>query len=138
MFSKNYVLFTWSVLFFILHDTTIGTEYQWSANIRYRLKTDTSSDVLPGNSSSFSEMRSRMGLDLLGDRVSGHFILQDSRILGASENSAGITNTTVSAFFHQAYFTFKTQRQEYKVGRFELPLGNQRIIAKNNWNNKKF
>ena len=135
MFSKNYVLYTWSVLFFILHDTTIGTEYQWSANIRYRLKTDTSSDVLPGNSSSFSEMRSRMGLDLLGDRVSGHFILQDSRILGASENSAGITNTTVSAFFHQAYFTFKTQRQEYKVGRFELPLGNQRIIAKNNWNN---
>ena len=104
MFSKNYVLYTWSVLFFILHDITIGTEYQWSANIRYRLKTDTSSDVLPGNSSSFSEMRSRMGLDLLGDRVSGHFILQDSRILGASENSAGITNTTVSAFFHQAYF----------------------------------
>ena len=36
---------------------------------------------------------------------------------------------------HQVYLTYKTDRRTFQVGRFELALGNQRIIAKNNWNN---
>ena len=99
------------------------------------LKTDTSDDVEENSVSSLSEMRSRIGLDVLGDNATGHFILQDSRIIGAPDNSAGVTGNTIGSTLHQVYFTYKTDRRTFQVGRFELALGNQRIIAKNNWNN---
>ena len=85
--------------------------------------------------SSFSEMRSRIGLDVLGDNATAHFILQDSRIIGAPDNSAGVTGNTIGSALHQVYFTYEWYKQIFQVGRFELALGNQRIIAKNNWNN---
>ena len=124
-------------LLFILTSVSIiwAKNIEWSANLRYRIKTDTNESVEQGNISSFSEMRSRMGLRLLSNKVTGQFILQDSRVLGALDNKSGITNTTVSAFFHQAYFNLKLYNAELQIGRFELALGNQRIIAKNNWNN---
>jgi len=100
--------------FFFFLDTGLSTEYQWSANLRYRLKSDTSPLVEPGRLSSVYEMRSRLGLHILSGAVSGHFTLQDSRTLGAEDNYAGLANPTVSAFFYQAYFN---------------------IMAKNNWSN---
>ena len=104
-------------------------------SLRYRLKTDTSDEVEADKLSSFSEMRSRIGLDILGEKINGYFIIQDSRVLGAEDNSAGITGRTLSPTLHQVYFTYNTGRRTYQIGRFELALGNQRIIAKNNWNN---
>ena len=80
-------------------------------------------------------MRSRLGLHILSGAVSGHFTLQDSRTLGAEDNYAGLANSTVSAFFYQAYFNFRYHNQLIQAGRFELPLGKQRIMAKNNWSN---
>ena len=80
-------------------------------------------------------MRSRIGLYLLNGPISANFILQDSRILGAEDNYAGVANTTVSSFFHQAYFNFTYRNQLIQIGRFELALGKQRIMSKNNWNN---
>ena len=85
--------------------------------------------------SSFSEMRSRIGFDVLGDNATAHFILQDSRIIGAPDNSAGVTGNTIASTLHQVYFTYEGYKRTFQVGRFELALGNQRIIAKNNWNN---
>ena len=61
--------------------------------------------------------------------------------MGNVENNPGVTATTASPFLHQAYFTFSNLKIPFfdydfvKVGRFELALGNQRLIAKNNWNN---
>ena len=61
--------------------------------------------------------------------------------MGNVENNPGVTVTTSSPFLHQAYFTFSNLKIPFfdyefvKVGRFELALGNQRLIAKNNWNN---
>ena len=121
--------------FFLILDTGLSTEYQWSANIRSRLKSDTSPLVEPGSVSSIYEMRSRIGLYLLNGPISANFILQDSRILGAEDNYAGVANTTVSSFFHQAYFNFTYRNQLIQIGRFELALGKQRIMSKNNWNN---
>ena len=121
--------------FFLILDTGLSTEYQWSANIRSRWKSDTSPLVGPGSVSTIYEMRSRIGLYLLNGPISANFILQDSRILGAEENYAGVANTTVSSFFHQAYFNFPYRDQLIQIGRFELPLGKQRIMSKNNWNN---
>ena len=82
-----------------------------------------------------------LGLNILGEYASAKFILQDSRYLGNVENNPGVTVTTSSPFLHQAYFTFSNLKIPFfdyefvKVGRFELALGNQRLIAKNNWNN---
>ena len=65
----------------------------------------------------------------------GHFVLQDSRTVGESKNNSGITGETLPVFFHQAYFNLKLNKHSLTIGRFELAFGNQRIIAKNNWNN---
>ena len=129
------VRFAVGLFVFIIVENSFCTDYNWSANLRYRLKTDTSDDVKTDNTSSFSEMRSRIGLDVLGESATAHFILQDSRIVGALDNSAGVTGNTLGSTLHQVYFTYKGYKRTFQVGRFELALGNQRIIAKNNWNN---
>ena len=131
----NPIIVIRTILFFFCLETTQSTEYSWSTNIRYRLKTDTSTDVPIDATSSSSEIRSRIGLSITRDKTSAYFVLQDSRILGDIYNSAGVTETTRGLFLHQAYFNFITKESEFQVGRFELALGNQRLIAKNNWNN---
>ena len=40
-----------------------------------------------------------------------------------------------SPSFYQAFFRTKFLGSDIQLGRFELAFGNQRIIAKNNWNN---
>ena len=135
VFNNSIARFSIGLFVFIFMENSFCTDYNWSANLRYRLKTDTSDDVEENSVSSLSEMRSRIGLDVLGDNATAHFILQDSRIIGAPDNSAGVTGNTIGSALHQVYFTYEWYKQIFQVGRFELALGNQRIIAKNNWNN---
>ncbi len=129
-------------LFILILDFGISQEYNWSANLRFRARTDKTSSVdWQKTLATITETRSRLGLDILGEFASAKFILQDSRYLGNVENNPGVTATTASPFLHQAYFTFSNLKIPFfdydfvKVGRFELALGNQRLIAKNNWNN---
>ena len=129
-------------LFILILDFGISQEYNWSANLRFRARTDKTSSVdWQKTFATITETRSRLGLDILGEFASAKFILQDSRYLGNIENNPGVTATTASPFLHQAYFTFSNLKIPFfdyefvKVGRFELALGNQRLIAKNNWNN---
>ena len=135
VFNNSIARFSVGLFVFIFMENSFCTDYNWSANLRYRLKTDTSDDVEENSVSSLSEMRSRIGLDVLGDNATAHFILQDSRIIGAPDNSAGVTGNTIVSTLHQVYFTYEWYKRIFQVGRFELALGNQRIIAKNNWNN---
>ena len=135
VFNNSIARFSIGLFVFIFMENSFCTDYNWSANLRYRLKTDTSDDVEESSVSSLSEMRSRIGLDVLGDNATAHFILQDSRIIGAPDNSAGVTGNTIGSTLHQVYFTYEGYKRTFQVGRFELALGNQRIIAKNNWNN---
>ena len=129
-------------LFILILDFGISQEYNWSANLRFRARTDKDSSVdWQKTFATITETRSRLGLDILGEYASAKFILQDSRYLGNVENNPGVTAITASPFLHQAYFTFSNLKIPFfdyefvKVGRFELALGNQRLIAKNNWNN---
>ena len=129
-------------LFILILDFGISQEYNWSANLRFRARTDKASSVdWQKTFATITETRSRLGLDILGEYASAKFILQDSRYLGNVENNPGVTAITASPFLHQAYFTFSNLKIPFfdydfvKVGRFELALGNQRLIAKNNWNN---
>jgi len=135
VFNNSIARFSIGLFVFIFMENSFCTDYNWSANLRYRLKTDTSDDVEENSVSSLSEMRSRIGLDVLGDNATAHFILQDSRIIGSPDNSAGVTGNTIGSTLHQVYFTYEWYKRIFQVGRFELALGNQRIIAKNNWNN---
>ena len=129
-------------LFILILEFGISQEYNWSANLRFRGRTDKASSVdWQKTFATITETRSRLGLNILGEYASAKFILQDSRYLGNVENNPGVTATTASPFLHQAYFTFSNLKIPFfdyefvKVGRFELALGNQRLIAKNNWNN---
>ena len=129
-------------LFVLILDFGISQEYNWSANLRFRARTDKASSIdWQKTSATITETRSRLGLDILGEYASAKFILQDSRYLGSSENNPGVTAVTASPFLHQAFFTFSNLKIPFfdydfvKIGRFELALGNQRLIAKNNWNN---
>ena len=132
---KIFYFLTFNLMIFPYFEDVLCVDYNLTANLRYRLKTDTSEDIEKDAFSSLSEMRSRIGINLLTENVSGHFILQDSRMLGDLSNSSGVTGNTARTFFHQTYFIYKNKNQLFKFGRFELALGNQRIIAKNNWNN---
>ena len=129
-------------LFILILDFGISQEYNWSANLRFRARTDKASSVdWQKTFATITETRSRLGLDILGEYASAKFVIQDSRYLGNVENNPGVTATTAAPFLHQAYFTFSNLKIPFfdydfvKVGRFELALGNQRLIAKNNWNN---
>ena len=136
MLKRNIFYFlTFNLMIFPCFENVLCVDYNLTADLRYRLKTDTSEDIEKDAFSSLSEMRSRIGINLFTENVSGHFILQDSRILGDLDNSSGVTGSTARTFFHQTYFIYKNRNQSFKFGRFELALGNQRIIAKNNWNN---
>ena len=129
-------------LFILILDFGVSQEYNWSANLRFRARTDKASSIdWQKTSATITETRSRLGLDILGEYASAKFVLQDSRYLGNSENNPGVTAVTASPFLHQAFFTFSNLKIPFfdydfvKIGRFELALGNQRLIAKNNWNN---
>ncbi len=136
MLKRNIFYFlTFNLMIFPYFEDVLCVDYNLTADLRYRLKTDTSEDIEKDAFSSLSEMRSRIGINLFTENVSGHFILQDSRMLGDLDNSSGVTGSTARTFFHQTYFIYKNKNQSFKFGRFELALGNQRIIAKNNWNN---
>jgi len=112
-----------------------ASDYDLSADVRYRLENDKSSMVLPGRQSSINTLRSRIGLRFIGATASAHFTLQDSRILGDVRNGLNETQDVFSyTFLHQAYFHFRYRKQLLQLGRFELPLGEERIMSTNNWN----
>ena len=140
---KSILCQTWLFCFLCLFELGQSTEYNWFANLRFRGRTDKLKEIKEGErSATITEMRSRFGINIIGKTGSAKFVLQDSRFLGNPENNSGITNTSKSPFFHQVYFSFNDKKIPFfngfdyvQLGRFELALGNQRIIAKNNWNN---
>ena len=77
-----------ALLFILILDFGISQEYNWSANLRFRARTDKDSSVdWQKTFATITETRSRLGLDILGEYASAKFILQDSRYLGNVENN---------------------------------------------------
>ena len=89
--------------------------------------------------STYSLLRSRIFFKFINGPVTLNMQLQDSRILGNSINSPGIANEDqTKPSFHQVYINvnnFFKRNWIIQLGRFHLPLGQQRIFSKNNWNN---
>ena len=109
---------------------------KWFGNLRYRTLQD--KNAIENTWSSYSEMRSRLGFLFERQKVVSSFILQESKVIGEGDNFSGVTTRPLSPFFYEVSFKIKdllSENELYQFGRFELALGNQRIISKNNWNN---
>ena len=79
--------------------------------------------------------RSRLNLDLTSRSYKIYFQLQDSRLLGNQENSPGIAGRINSPpSLHQVYGELDSPlggKNKIRFGRFEMPLGNQRLFSNN-------
>ena len=119
------------------------SELEWQAEFRYRLMQDRNISRVGENTisgfSTYSLLRSRIFFKLVNGPVSINMQLQDSRILGNTINSPGITGQDqTKPTFHQVYLnTHNVLRRNWSVqlGRFQMALGQQRLFSKNNWNN---
>ena len=132
----NYVIYTLLLLILPL-EFLFPTNLKWSAETRLRvqnLHNDTTS-----TSSTASYFRGRINFDLTSNIYKAYFQLQDSRLLGNQNNYAGQTGLDNSyPTFHQFYGQVSgpfNGKNRIRFGRFEMPLGNQRIFGRSNWGN---
>jgi len=115
----------------------VSANLEWSAETRIRIESfhnDTTS-----TSSTASYFRGRINFDLTSNIYKAFFQLQDSRLLGNQNNYAGQTDLDNShPTFHQFYGQINgpiNGKNKIKFGKFEMPLGNQRIFGRSNWGN---
>ena len=116
---------------------------EWQAEFRYRMMQDRNSSATDTETyneiSTYSLLRSRIFFKLTNGPVSINLQLQDSRILGYPSNKPGLTkDDEAKPSFHQVYLHVNNilkRNWSMQLGRFELALGQQRLIAKSNWNN---
>ncbi len=122
------------ILIFV--NLSYSKDMKWFGNLRYRALQD--KNAIENTWSSSSEMRSRLGFSFERQKVVSSFILQESKVIGKGDNFSGVTTRPLSPFFYEVSFKIKdllSENEHYQFGRFELALGNQRILSKNNWNN---
>ncbi len=131
------------LIIYIFPFLLFASELEWQAEFRYRLMQDRITSRDQENTinalSTYSLLRSRIFFKLINGPVTLNMQLQDSRILGNSVNSPGIANEDqTKPSFHQVYINVNNifkRNWIIQLGRFHLPLGQQRIFSKNNWNN---
>ncbi len=132
-----------TILLLLLFCIAGAAELEWQAEFRYRLEQD--KNILHADSIYTKRWnhytRSRISLRFVEGPITGFAQLQDSRLLGEKDNFAGLTKSSgVKVEFHQIYFLVdylmkRNRAITWRIGRFEMPLGAQRLFSKNNWNN---
>jgi len=136
MNNKPIKILTTYIFILVLIKFPRADDVKWIGNLRYRILQDKNS--AEGATSSLSEMRSRFGFSMGFGKTSSSFILQESMVIGKESNYSGVTSRPPSPFLYEVSFKiqdFLLENVSCQFGRFELALGNQRIISKNNWNN---
>ncbi|MBC8323177.1 MAG: alginate export family protein [Candidatus Marinimicrobia bacterium] len=117
----------------------MASEFEWQAEFRYRLETVKSDSLFTSKPITTNFTRSRISLKFFNGPVTAFAQLQDSRILGDVYNRPGLTLPSYNDVeFHQIYFQVShllKRNWTIRFGRFEMPLGNERLFSKNNWNN---
>jgi len=135
MNNKPIKILTTYIFILVLIKFPRADDVKWIGNLRYRILQDKNS--AEGATSSLSEMRSRFGFSMGFGKTSSSFILQESMVIGKESNYSGVTSRPPSPFLYEVSFKiqdFLLENVSCQFGRFELALGNQRIISKNNWN----
>ena len=129
---------TYIVFLYLIYPAFLGAvNLSWSAETR--LKIENYHDDSTSTSATASYFRGRINFDLRSDIYKVYFQLQDSRLLGNQNNLSGqarLNNTypTFHQFYGQVSGPFNG-KNKIRFGRFEMPLGNQRLFARNGWNN---
>ena len=126
------------ILIYILSvDYLCAVSLKWSAETRLRVENYHNDTI--STSSTASYFRGRINFDLTSNIYRAYFQLQDSRLLGDQFSSAGQTGLdNTYPTFHQFYGQINgplNGKNKIRFGRFEMPLGNQRIFARSNWGN---
>ena len=109
----------------------------WSAETRLKIENHHNDTI--STSATASYFRGRINFDLKSDIYKVYFQLQDSRLLGHQNNLAGQSGLgDTYPTFHQFYGQVSgllNGKNKLKFGRFEMPLGKQRIFGRSGWNN---
>lgn len=125
-------------LFFII-SFSFGADLEWQAEFRARMEQDTLSSgydsISTTGNSALTHFRSRLMLKMSGSGLSAAIQFQDVRILGDPNNASGTAGQDQNTItFSQAYFRYQLRNSGVvTVGRFGMPLGNQRLFSNNNW-----
>ena len=129
----NYLTF---FLFLFTIEKAYAVNTSFSAETRLKIKNFHNDSR--STSASASYLRSRLNINLVSQNYKIYFQLQDTRLLGNQNNSPSITREQdFSPSFHQVFGEINGilgSKNKTRVGRFEMPLGNQRIFSNNNWN----
>jgi len=131
--KKLILLFT-IILFSISSLLLAQDKLKVTAQIRPRLQVDNKDFNSNTGANSFTELRSRLGVNFKASKeLSGFVQIQDSRLFGSEPNTL---SDTKNLDLHQAYFNIKEIFKlpfNLKIGRMELSYGSQRLIGAVGW-----
>ena len=122
----------WIYLFFLSFIFALETNFSAEA----RLRIENFHDDESSTSATASYFRSRLSADLKKSIYNLHFQLQDSRLLGYKFSSLNLNQNILD--LHQVYANINgpfNGRNKIRIGRFEMPLGKQRLFGRSNWSN---
>ena len=122
----------WIYLFFLSFIFALETNFSAEA----RLRIENFHDDEGSTSATASYFRSRLSADLKKSIYNLHFQLQDSRLLGYKFSSLNLNQNILD--LHQVYANINgpfNGRNKIRIGRFEMPLGKQRLFGRSNWSN---
>lgn len=122
----------WIYLFFLSFIFALETNFSAEA----RLRIENFHDDESSTSATASYFRSRLSADLKKSIYNLHFQLQDSRLLGHQSSSLNSNQNILD--LHQVYANINgpfNGRNKIRIGRFEMPLGKQRLFGRSNWSN---
>ena len=122
----------WIYLFFLSFIFALETNFSAEA----RLRIENFHDDESSTSATASYFRSRLSADLKKSIYNLHFQLQDSRLLGYKFSSLNSNQNILD--LHQVYANINgpfSGRNKIRIGRFEMPLGKQRLFGRSNWSN---
>jgi hypothetical protein len=131
------------ILWICLLGIVTAADLEWKGEFRYRVESDkgmsNSDSLFNSGRNTFHYTRSRISLRMVQGPITGFAQIQDSRLLGGEENLSGSSKPSGTKIeFHQVYFEIHNllkRNWSMRFGRFELPLGGERLFSKTNWNN---
>ena len=122
----------WIYLFFLSFIFALETNFSAEA----RLRIENFHDDESSTSATASYFRSRLSADLKKSIYNLYFQIQDSRLLGHQSSSLNSNQNILD--LHQVYANINgpfNGRNKIRIGRFEMPLGKQRLFGRSNWSN---
>ena len=101
-----------------------------------RLRVENFYDDESSTTATASYFRTRLGIELKKIIYDLYFQMQDSRLLGHQSSSLNSNQNILD--LHQVYANINgpfNGRNKIRIGRFEMPLGKQRLFGRSNWSN---